>query len=162
MENWTSVAFHDSQSRINQNGNPLFISVKEKTGSASYTRKDGCLHLICLISFCVPGENNTVFVPESTRTTYELVKEAHPNQEYDWIQIPDYTHFDLILGKNAVYDVYPHVLRALDRHAYDNLHLSEAKLARISQEAMAMRSISGKVRIFVYAIGLHAVQFGNS
>ncbi len=93
--------------------------------------------------FGFPGENNTLFTPESTRTTYELVKEAHPNQEYDLIQIPDYAHLDCIIGKNAVYDVYPHILRALDRHAYDNLHLSEAKLARISQEATAMQSMSG-------------------
>ena len=93
----------------------------------------------------VPGENNPVFVPESTHTTYELVKEAHPNQEYDWILIPDYGHLDCWIGRNAVYDVYPYILRALDRHAYDNLHLSEAKLARISQEAVAMQCISGKL-----------------
>ena len=96
----------------------------------------------------VSGEKNHVFVPESTRTTYELVKEAHPKQEYDWILIPDYGHMDCIIGRNAVYDVYPHILRALDRHAYDNLHLCEAKLARISDEAMAMQSISGKVVFF--------------
>ena len=96
----------------------------------------------------VSGEKNRVFLPESTHTTYELVKEAHPNQEYDWILIPDYGHADCLLGRNAVYDVYPHILRALDRHAYDNLHLCEAKLARISHEAMAMQSISGKVGFF--------------
>ncbi|KAL9984027.1 hypothetical protein ACROYT_G006282 [Oculina patagonica] len=115
------------------------VDKKERLKSPDYLEKIGRLDIP--ITFLV-GENNTVFVPESTRTTYELVKEAHPNQEYDLIQIPDYSHMDLILGKNAVYDVYPHALRALDRHAYDNLHLSEAKLARISQEAMAMRSIS--------------------
>lgn len=86
-------------------------------------------------------------MPESTRTTYELVKEAHPNQEYEWIQVPDYGHLDCYLGRNAVYEFYPHVLRALDRHAYDNLHLSEAKLLRVSQEAMAMQNISGKIML---------------
>ncbi|XP_078359087.1 uncharacterized protein LOC144643643 isoform X2 [Oculina patagonica] len=115
------------------------VDKKERLKSPDYLEKIGRLDFP--ITFVV-GENNTVFVPESTRTTYELVKEAHPNQEYEWIQIPDYSHLDCIIGKNAVYDVYPHILRALDRHAYDNLHLSEAKLARISQEAMAMQSMS--------------------
>ena len=99
---------------------------------------------ISAFSLNVPGEKNQVFAQGSTRDNYELVKEAHPNQEYEWIQIPDYGHFDCIIGKNAVYDVYPHILRALDRHAYDNRHLCEAKLARVSQEVMAMQSISGK------------------
>ena len=98
----------------------------------------------------IPGEDGQAFVPESTHATYELVKEAHPNQEYEWIVIPDYGHFDLYIGKNSVYDVYPHILKALDRHAYDNRHLSEAQLSRLSREATAMHSISGdlKVRVF--------------
>ena len=109
--------------------------------------------IIILIS---PGENNQVFVQESTRTTYELVREAHPDQEYDWILIPDYGHFDCVIGKNAVYDVYPYILSALDRHAYDNLHLSDAKLARISQEAVAMQSMSGNLKLsfFSYQCGV--------
>ena len=73
------------------------------------------------------------------------MKEAHPKQDYEWIEIPGYGHMDCIIGKNAVYDVYPYMLRALDRHAYDNMHLNEAKLVRVSQEAMALQSISGKV-----------------
>ena len=101
------------------------------------------IYFIYLFIFISPGEHNQVFVQESTRTTYELVKEAHPDQEYEWILIRDYGHFDTIIGRNAVYDVYPYILRALDRHAYDNFHLSEAKLARLSQKVTAMHSISG-------------------
>ncbi|KAL9984021.1 hypothetical protein ACROYT_G006275 [Oculina patagonica] len=115
------------------------VDKKERLKSPDYLEKIGRLDFPITL---IVGEKNQVFVPESTHTTYELMKEAHPNQEYDWIQIPDYSHIDCIIGKNAVYDVYPHILRALDRHAYDNLHLSEAKLTRISQEAMAMQFLS--------------------
>lgn len=67
------------------------------------------------------GEKNSCYLPESTLTTYNLAKEAHPHQEYSWIQIPGYGHLDCIFGRNAVYDVYPHILRALDAHSQDLL-----------------------------------------
>lgn len=68
---------------------------------------------ICFIA----GEENSCYVPESTLTTLKLVKEAHPDQQYSRITIPDYGHLDCIFGKDAVRDVYPHILTALEDHA---------------------------------------------
>lgn len=68
------------------------------------------------------GEKNSCYLPNSTKTTYNLVKEAHPSQQYSWTQIPNYGHLDCMYGRDAVYDVYPHILKALDAHARDDLH----------------------------------------
>ena len=72
------------------------------------------------------GEKNGCYLPDSTHATYNLVKEAHPNQQYSWIQIPNYGHLDCMYGRDAVHDVYPNILKALDTHARDDLHLDDA------------------------------------
>ena len=76
-----------------------------------------CLCVFGLNQFL--GEKNSCYLPESTLTTYNLAKEAHPHQEYSWIQIPGYGHLDCIFGRNAVCDVYPHILKALEAHSQD-------------------------------------------
>ena len=65
----------------------------------------------------VLGEKNECYSPEATLSTLNLVKEAHPDQNYTRFVIPDYGHLDCIYGKNAARDVYPHILEALDQYA---------------------------------------------
>ena len=88
------------------------------------------------------GEKNSCYLPESTFTTFNLVKEAHPSQEYTWIQIPEYGHLDCIYGKDAVHDVYPHILKALDAHAHDPAHY------HVMRAVMSLESNSGLLVIF--------------
>ena len=68
-------------------------------------------------TFWLLGEKNCCYLPESTETTFNLVKEAHPQQDYSRFVIPDYGHLDCIYGENAEHDVYPHILEALDQYA---------------------------------------------
>ena len=65
----------------------------------------------------VLGEKNSCYLPKSTLTTLNLVKEAHPHQNYSRIVIPGYGHLDCIYGKEAAVDVFPHILEALDQYA---------------------------------------------
>ena len=70
--------------------------------------------------FLVLGEENAVFTPEATLETLNYLKTAHPHQDYNRHVIEDYGHLDCFMGKNAAYDVFPHVLNALDKYAQDD------------------------------------------
>ncbi|XP_078681275.1 uncharacterized protein LOC144916136 isoform X2 [Branchiostoma floridae x Branchiostoma belcheri] len=65
----------------------------------------------------IVGEKNMTFRPEATWTTYDHCRRANPNQDYAHIIIPEYGHIDGIIGHNAVRDVFPHILEALEKHA---------------------------------------------
>ena len=95
------------------------------------------------------GEKNSCYLPESTSTTFNLVKEAHPHQEYSWIQIPGYGHLDCIYGRDAVHDVYPHILKALDAHAQDDLHRDKAARRQVLR---ALRSLEIKPGMIVMTL----------
>lgn len=95
------------------------VDKKDRLESSDYREHINRLNLpICFIV----GEKNSCYLPNSTKTTYKLVKEAHPSQQYSWTQIPNYGHLDCMYGRDAVHDVYPHILKALDAHARDDLH----------------------------------------
>lgn len=98
-------------------------------------------NILCLFV----GEKNSCYLPDSTFSTYNLVKEAHPSQQYSWIQIPEYGHLDCIYGRDAVHDVYPHILKALDGHAQDNLHLDDAARRHVLRAVKSLEFNSGTV-----------------
>ena len=86
------------------------------------------------------GEKNSCYLPESTFKTFNLAKEAHPTQEYTWIQIPGYGHLDCIYGKAAVHDVYPYILKALDPYAQDDLHLDKVACHSVVKAVTSLKS----------------------
>ena len=63
----------------------------------------------------IHGAENECFLPESTQMTYDLLRRTNGTDFYDRHVIPGYGHIDCIFGKNAVRDVYPIVLNALDQ-----------------------------------------------
>ena len=71
---------------------------------------------LCIIHWFI-GENNSCYLPESTLTTLNIVKEAHPDQDYSRIVISDHGHLDCIFGKEASLHVFPYILETLDRYA---------------------------------------------
>jgi cholesterol oxidase len=68
---------------------------------------------ICFIS----GEKNTHYLPESTETTYNMLRQKFGDEQYSRHVIPDYGHIDCIFGSNAVDDVYPTMLAHLEKTA---------------------------------------------
>ena len=93
------------------------------------------------------GEKNSCYLPNSTYTTYNLVKEAHPSQQYSWTQIPNYGHLDCMYGRDAVHDVYPHILKALDGHAHDSLHLDDSARRHVFKAVNSLKFKSGMNRL---------------
>ena len=67
------------------------------------------------ISF-IHGAENACFQPESTRITWQLLREKFGVAQYDRHVIPNYGHIDCIFGKNAYLDVYPYILEHLERN----------------------------------------------
>lgn len=62
----------------------------------------------------IHGAENACFLPESTETTYDLLREKHGRDRYARYLIPNYGHIDCIFGKNAARDVYPLILKHLE------------------------------------------------
>ena len=65
----------------------------------------------------IHGEENACFLPESTKISFESLKELHPEVPYERHLIPNYGHIDCIFGKNAAKDVYPFILNHFEKHA---------------------------------------------
>ena len=98
----------------------------------------------------IVGEKNSCYLPESTRTTYNLVKEAHPSQRYSWVEIPGYGHLDCIYGKDAVHDIFPHILKALDADSQDSLHRDKSARRHIVRAVKALQLNKGMATKLIF------------
>ncbi len=65
----------------------------------------------------IHGAENACFKPESTKRTLDRLAEANGVEFYERHVIPNYGHIDCIFGTNAARDVYPHMLRHLEKTA---------------------------------------------
>jgi pimeloyl-ACP methyl ester carboxylesterase len=66
------------------------------------------------VSF-ITGEQNRMFVPRGLEATCELLRSANEPALYAHHVVPGYAHLDLWLGRDAERDVFPIVLRELER-----------------------------------------------
>ena len=62
----------------------------------------------------IHGEDNQTWLPQSTRTTFDLLCAANGKDLYSRYLIPHYGHLDCIFGQNANRDVYPLIVKHLD------------------------------------------------
>lgn len=65
----------------------------------------------------IHGQQNECFLPESTEITYKLLRERNDPTLYSRSVIPGYGHIDCIFGRNAANDVYPVMLKHLEKTA---------------------------------------------
>lgn len=65
----------------------------------------------------IHGAENSCYLPESTKRTYDRLVEAHGEALYSRTVIPEYGHIDCIFGRRAAEDVYPHILEHLEETA---------------------------------------------
>lgn len=65
----------------------------------------------------ISGEKNECYLPESTKLTYDWLRGEFGDEQYSRVVIPEYGHIDCIFGRNAVEDVYPHMLEHLEKTA---------------------------------------------
>jgi cholesterol oxidase len=63
----------------------------------------------------VHGEENETWLPQSTRDTFDLLVKTNGPDLYSRYLIPHYGHIDCIFGQNAHKDVYPVILKHLEK-----------------------------------------------
>lgn len=63
----------------------------------------------------IHGALNQCYLPQSTAATHDLLRKAHGDKLFERHVVPGYGHIDCIFGKNASLDVYPLMLRHLNR-----------------------------------------------
>jgi cholesterol oxidase len=63
------------------------------------------------------GERNRIFLPSGARTTYRRLCEANPDMQaqYEFQLLKRYGHLDCIIGRNAHLDVFPFILKFLEK-----------------------------------------------
>lgn len=61
------------------------------------------------------GDKNQLFLPESTLTTFNVLKEKNGDEFYERTVLPGYGHIDPMFGKNAATDVYPYILKHFEK-----------------------------------------------
>ena len=66
----------------------------------------------------IHGAENHCILPESSERTYRRLIERFGTQDYARHVLPGYGHLDCILGQDAVRDVFPRIVAALDAHAH--------------------------------------------
>lgn len=62
----------------------------------------------------IHGAENETWLPQSTKTTFDLLCEKNGKDHYSRYLIPHYGHIDCIFGQNAHRDVYPLILKHLE------------------------------------------------
>jgi cholesterol oxidase len=78
---------------------------------------DRNLRRFAIPTLFVHGALNRAFEPSGTKKTREALSRANGARLYDRIEIAETGHIDCIFGKHAARDVYPAVVRHLDRTA---------------------------------------------
>jgi cholesterol oxidase len=88
-----------------------------KADGASYLRDTE--RLAIPITF-VHGEENACLLPAGTRATMEYLAAVNDMTLYRYELVPGYGDIDCLIGKNAARDVYPVILRHLERVGGDS------------------------------------------
>jgi cholesterol oxidase len=63
----------------------------------------------------IHGAQNQCFLPQSTQRTVDALRAENTTTEYTRHVIENYGHIDCIFGRNAVTDVFPHILAHLEK-----------------------------------------------
>ncbi len=63
----------------------------------------------------IHGAENVCYLPETTEKSFNTLVTKNGADLYERHVIPHYGHIDCIFGKNAVVDVYPHIVNALNK-----------------------------------------------
>lgn len=63
------------------------------------------------------GDHNRIFLPSTSARTLQWLRDANGPDLYERVVLENYSHLDGFIGRDAVRDVYPVILRHLDAHA---------------------------------------------
>ena len=56
-----------------------------------------------------------IFRPAGTRRTVDWINEHHGAGHATYLELPEYSHLDTMIGRNAATEVFPAIVEHLDR-----------------------------------------------
>lgn len=62
----------------------------------------------------IQGAMNPIFRPVGTKATVAWIDERHGAGTATYLELPDYSHLDTMIGRNAAVDVFPSIVAHLD------------------------------------------------
>jgi cholesterol oxidase len=81
-------------------------------GADAYLPKVGALQAHVVL---MQGAENELFLPKGSAKTERWIQEHHGRDACTRLVFPEYAHLDCFIGRDAARDVFPPVLRELDR-----------------------------------------------
>jgi cholesterol oxidase len=87
--------------------------IVDRNGADTYLRPEN-LGRLAFPTLFLAGAENQEFYPETSKITYDLLRDANAPDLYTRTVIPGYAHMDCFVGKDAVHDVYPSLLAHLE------------------------------------------------
>jgi cholesterol oxidase len=72
-------------------------------------------HLLTLPIHFLAGKENQMAFPESSELLYEELRQLHGPGNYSRSVFDGYAHLDCFIGKNSAIDIFPDVLKQLER-----------------------------------------------
>ena len=90
------------------------------------------------------GEKNRIFLTETSRRTYEWLKEHNGDKYYQRIEFEGYAHMDFFVGKNArTHGIFNYIREALEKppeeSKSDRYTASGKVVADLDAEALVTR-----------------------
>ena len=75
------------------------------------------------------GSENAVYDPKNMQLSYNMVREANPDQHYESVQIEGYGHMETFFGKACATRAFPKLLPFLEKYAHAQTTLSNSVTA---------------------------------
>ncbi len=98
---------------VSSSGKKIYLPDFNKPNPAESERYVEKMKKLDIPIFFLSGAKNKSFDPESTRRALERCQAINPAQHYERAVIPDYGHFDCLIGQNAAVDVWPRFIEFL-------------------------------------------------
>eukprot|EP00794_Sanderia_malayensis_P000593 gene593-1255_t len=124
---------------LDKDGNDVYMPGVDNNGlKLNENEKIGWVSNVDLPTYMFIGSENDSFTPDGAKVMHDAMKSYHPNQDHEFHVIPGYGHVDNFMGKNACRDVWPDMLRFLDKYSDDNVAIRQMILKAIQKNVDAL------------------------
>jgi cholesterol oxidase len=86
--------------------------VVDSNGKDSYRDNPAGMDIPLLL---LQGQRNHIFKPKGSEDTLRWLEKENGPGRYERLVLPDYAHLDFFLGRSANRDVFPEILKFLER-----------------------------------------------
>lgn len=103
---------------VSADGHDVYMpGLVDKEGRLNFESYRSQMKLLDIPTLFSSGQDNMCWDPETSQRSYDVCKEANPNQHYERSIMDGYGHFDCFIGKNAHKMVFPKFLQFLEQYS---------------------------------------------